>query len=193
MISAIDYDGTIANTNAEKAKWIKANLDREVLPWQCNRTDCIKLIGEETYERMSDYVYELESTLQAATVPGVTRALQAFSEAGDVYVITARLPRRVDYAREWLSQKGLAGYVKKVMTSQGSSKAEVCRIISATVLVDDDPRHLLDIPQVELIRVLLQNGRTAAPDITSGIVFCRSWEQVLRIVRLPRQPQLRSR
>jgi hypothetical protein len=46
LIIAVDYDGTIANTNAEAMKWIKTHVGRYVEPWQCNRTDCVPLIGK---------------------------------------------------------------------------------------------------------------------------------------------------
>ena len=75
LIIAVDYDGTIANTNAEAVKWIKTHVGRDVEPWQCNRTDCVPLIGKSPYEEMNDYVYERESTLAAAEVPGAANAL----------------------------------------------------------------------------------------------------------------------
>lgn len=50
LIIAVDYDGTIANTNAEAVKWIKTHVGRDVEPWQCNRTDCVPLIGKSPYE-----------------------------------------------------------------------------------------------------------------------------------------------
>ena len=69
LIIAVDYDGTIANTNAEAMKWIKTHVGRDVESWQCNRTDCVLLIGKSPYEEMNDYVYERESTLAAGS-PG---------------------------------------------------------------------------------------------------------------------------
>ena len=77
LIIAVDYDGTIANTHAEAVKWIKTHVGRDVEPWQCNRTDCVPLIGKSPYEEMNDYVYERESTLAAAEVPGAANALRA--------------------------------------------------------------------------------------------------------------------
>ena len=46
LIIAVDYDGTIANTNTEAVKWIKTHGGHDVEPWQCNRTDCVPLIGK---------------------------------------------------------------------------------------------------------------------------------------------------
>ena len=74
LIIAVDYDGTIANTNAEAVKWIKTHMGRDVEAWQCDRTDCVSLIGKSPYEEMNDYVYERESTLAAVEVPGGANA-----------------------------------------------------------------------------------------------------------------------
>ena len=88
QIIAVDYDGTIANTHAEAVKWIKTHVGRDVEPWQCNRTDCVPLIGKSPYEEMNDYVYERESTLAAAEVPGAANALRNLTVVGDVFVVT---------------------------------------------------------------------------------------------------------
>lgn len=181
-IFAIDYDGTIADTNAEKVKWIRANLPdlgREVHPWECDRTNCVPIIGLENYERMSAYVYERPSTMEAHEIPGAGAALRALCKAGDVYVITARPPRRIAFAEEWLTGQDLIGCVRGILTSVGSDKASVCKKVKAEVLIDDDARHLSDDSLSWLRRVLLQHGRKEAPDCAAGVVFCRSWEQVL--------------
>ena len=79
MIVAIDYDGTIADTNRQKVKWIRARLGIDVEPWQCNRTDCVPLIGIEAYEEMGREIYERESSLAAPEVPGALGALRGLA------------------------------------------------------------------------------------------------------------------
>ena len=160
LIIAVDYDGTIANTNAEAMKWIKTHVGRYVEPWQCNRTDCVPLIGKSPYEEMNDYVYERESTLAAAEVPGAANALRALTVIGDVFVVTNRRLHRIAYAREWLERMGLALSIREVITSHDSSKEQVCHQIGAHVLIDDDVRHLRDVRLEGLQRVWLQHGRT---------------------------------
>ena len=123
LIIAVDYDGTIANTHAEAVKWIKTHVGRDVEPWQCNRTDCVPLIGKSPYEEMNDYVYERESTLAAAEVPGAANALRALTVIGDVFVVTNRRLHRIAYAREWLERMGLALSIREVITSHDSSRS----------------------------------------------------------------------
>ena len=177
---AVDYDGTIANTNAQKAEWIRRNLGCEVPSWSCNRTDCIPLIDQVAYERMADEVYERDSTLQADEVRGAAVALRTLSEVGKVYILTARPRRRMEYAREWLSQRGLAALVTDVITSHGLSKATRCRAIGASALIDDDARHLTASDLGSIARILLQDGRTDVPPCAPGVMFCHGWADVLQ-------------
>ena len=179
LIIAVDYDGTIANTHAEAVKWIKTHVGRDVEPWQCNRTDCVPLIGKSPYEEMNDYVYERESTLAAAEVPGAANALRALTVIGDVFVVTNRRLHRIAYAQEWLERMGLALSVREVITSHDSSKEQVCHQIGAHVLIDDDVRHLRDVRLEGLQRVWLQHGRTQIDDCPMGVAFCSHWDEVL--------------
>src|SRR6185503_11927716 len=106
LILAVDYDGTIANTHAEAVKWIKTQLGRDVEPWQCNRTDCVPLIGKSPYEEMNDYVYERESTVAAAEVPALqTRFVPSQSLEMCSSLLTDRcvaLPTLESGSSEWV-------------------------------------------------------------------------------------------
>ena len=46
LIIAVDYDGTIANTNAEAMKWIKTHVGRDV-----SRGNAIALIACSHWEK----------------------------------------------------------------------------------------------------------------------------------------------
>jgi len=187
MIIAIDYDGTIGDTNQEKVKWIEVNLGKVVSPWECSRTECVPIIGLEAYERMSDYVYERENTLQANEVPGALDALRTLSRKTLLHIVTARPEARIAYAREWLESKDALSYIEEIHTSKGSSKAAVCSAIGASIVIDDDARHL-DVRHLRgvdvkgLFRVLLQNGREDEPDCGPGVRFCSTWQEVVKCV-----------
>lgn len=184
MITAIDYDGTIADTNGGKAAWIKANLGKDIDPWNCDRTNCVPIIGDANYRILGDWVYEYDSTLASAEVPGASSALRALAAAGDVYVISARPLRRLDFAREWLYRKGLLAYIRELYSSQDTSKADLCERVAAEVLIDDDARHLKHVELPGLRRILLQHGRSDGVDVGPNISFCRGWPEVLRVLRL---------
>ena len=185
MIIAIDYDGTIADTNREKVKWIAAQLGKRVSPWMCNRTDCVPLIGLDAYEKMGAAVYEQERTLQAVEVPGALDALRMLAARASLHVVTARPARRLAYARQWLEEKSVLACFDHLHTSAGSTKAAICATIGADILIDDDIRHLQNIRLDGLQRILLQDGRKERPDCRSEIHFCSNWkEAVLEIAAI---------
>jgi hypothetical protein len=183
MVIAIDYDGTIADTNREKATWIETHLGMVVSPWDCSRTNCVPIIGLDAYELMSDWVYERSSTLQAAPVPGALDALRALAQRAELHIVTARPPRRIAFAREWLEHKEMLQFIAGIETSVGRmSKAEVCATLGANVLVDDDARHLLKADVPGLVRILLQHGREESIDCGSEVRVCASWQQILDLL-----------
>lgn len=180
----IDYDGTIADTNRVKAAWIRERLGREVDPQACDRTSCVPIIGAASYEAMAAVVYERESSLKAPPVAGALDALRALREHGQVYVLSARLPHRLVFAREWLELHGAGEFADALLSSADSDKLSVCKQHGIDVLVDDDERHLVPVVKQGLQAVLLKvdfNGDMMPP---AGVQFCRSWAEVLKKIGL---------
>lgn len=178
---AIDYDGTIADTNSEKLRWIKEKLGREDVPhWMCNHTECAPIIGEADYKAMGSYVYERESTLAASEVPGALDALRVLSESGHrLVLLTARPAKRQEYSMQWLRAHGVDHLFADALSSHGTTKSVVCEQMSAQMLIDDDPRHVRDLMVPGLRRVLLQYGRPDTPSLSDGVMFCRSWDEIV--------------
>ena len=186
MRLAIDFDGTIADTNRVKADWILGKFGIVVEPWRCDRTHCVPIIGAEAYEEMSDHVYERASTLQCPEVPGAADALLTLSARAELHVVTARPPRRMEFAREWFIQNQLLYLVNGFHSSISTSKEEICRMVGASILIDDDLRHLEAVRLAGLRRILLQDGRTGLMDSPPEVVCCRSWAEVLNSLKTAR-------
>ncbi len=182
MIVAIDYDGTIADTNRQKVQWIRANLGIEVESWECNRTDCVPLIGVEAYERMGRDIYERKSSLDAPEVPGALQAIRDIARSAELHVVTARPSRNMNYSREWLQEKDVIDCLAGIVSSEGAAKSDICAALGARVLIDDDIRHLRGVEVEGLVRIYLQEGRETAPGCGPDVVFCRSWAEVVRLV-----------
>ena len=180
-VFGVDYDGTIANTNVIKARWIWEQLQVELAPWQCDRTSCVALIGEQNYKRMCDAVYERELSERAPPVQGALDALKALSKLGKVYVVTARVPHRVTFAREWLVQHCVADCVSDYLSSSGTDKQTICGSHGVGVLIDDDERHLTSISG-RVKRILLKPGLVGHLFVPDSVTLCRSWDEVLSSV-----------
>ncbi len=175
----VDYDGTIADTNFMKTKWIHENLGREIYPWQGDRTSCVPIIGAANYETMADVVYEREWSLQAPPVAGALDALRVLSGRGKVYVVTARLPHRLAFAKEWLGVQQVAGFVNGFLCSARIDKGKLCKDYGIDILIDDDVRHLRHMSQQHIRAILLKPGFKGELRLPVGLEFCRSWNDVL--------------
>jgi len=183
---AVDLDGVIADTTAVKAAWISANLGLSLEPWQCDRSTCVPLIGEDAYRAMATALWEREATELVRPVAGVLEALALLARQGAVHVITARFPERLAYAERWLAAHGADRLVRSVISSAGTDKAARCAQVGARVLVDDDPRHLGDTNPHAPEGLLLKPGcRGAVPAVPAGATLCRSWSDVLAHLGTP--------
>jgi uncharacterized HAD superfamily protein len=180
----IDYDGTIADTNRVKATWIRERLGREVDPQACDRTSCVPIIGADNYEDMATVVYEREWSLKAPPVVGALDGLRALHEHGQVYVLTARLPHRLAFAREWLEQHGVGEFAGALLSSADSDKLSVCKQHGIDVLVDDDERHLLPVVERGVQAILLKVDFNGDITLPAGVDLCRSWPEVLNKIGL---------
>ncbi|RKX34211.1 MAG: hypothetical protein DRP71_07830 [Verrucomicrobia bacterium] len=190
MIIAIDFDGTIGDANRLKVRWIDEHLGLAVSSWQCSYTECLPLVGREAYDRMGRCVYDRTGTLEANQVPGALDALRALSRIARLHIVTARSEASIPSAREWLTREGVISCIEEIHSSAGSSKATICTAIGASILIDDDVRHLLDFEINGFSPILLQDGREDSPDYGPDVVFCRSWPDILERIDEIGEPEI---
>jgi len=184
MVIAIDYDGTIGDANKLKSAWIKEHLGLVIPSWQCSYSECVPIVGAEVHKPMGDSVYGREGTLRAREISGALDALRTLSMKARLHIITARPEMRIPAAREWLERNEVLACIEEIHSSVDSSKAVLCSEIGASVLIDDDIRHLTDGEDTGLSRILLQDGRIDQPDYGPGVTFCRSWKEILKQIDL---------
>ena len=185
MRIGIDYDGTIADTNAVKSQWIQANLGQTIPPEKCDRTQCVPLIGKQNYERLAAVVYEREWSLRVSPVCGVVAALNKLSKAHQLVLVTARLKHRVEFASQWLMKQGLRGLFDEILSSDGTDKATICRDTGIDILLDDDRRHIDALDGQTTLGLWF---RPDSPDSLNrleqpeSVNSCVGWEAVVTVV-----------
>lgn len=178
MIIGVDFDGTIADTNSEKATWIKRELGFDVKPYMCDRTSCVKVVGQSEYERMSAKVYSEEKTLELHPIMGALEALEELRRVHEIVVVTARTNGRLRAAADWLGRYDQTRDLRCLGAQPGViSKVEVCLREGATVLVDDDERHVLEARDMGVRGILFKN--LAPPDYRrEDVKVCWSWKEI---------------
>jgi hypothetical protein len=179
---AIDYDGTIADTNTVKSRWIRQNLGRDLPPYFCDHSTCRPLVGEEVHQRMSAEVYTAQVTAEAPPVPGAIAAVRALASLAPVRVVTVRHGEELEWAWDWLRRQGVAGCIDQMVCAKGKNKVAVAREIGCRIMIDDDLRHLpTDVAQ----GMLLIHLRSGIPEhhrtISEGVVLCAKWEDAVAL------------
>jgi hypothetical protein len=184
MRIGLDFDGTIADTNAVKSAWIKVELGMHVPPYLCDRTSAVPIIGEENYRRMREQVYSEKNTSQFVPVAGLDAALTEMSRHSEFVLVTARGNLRL--VRAWLKSRG---FLKRIQmsdqTTNHQKKLEVCFELGIDLLVDDDSRHLPS-SDGSIHGILFKPGSPRSYRV-GDLPICRSWEAVAQFAILLNQ------
>ncbi len=180
---AVDYDGTIADTNLVKSKWLKRNMNIDIPAWRCDRTLCETIIGREKYNEMAKDVYGRELSLGASEVRGAREGLKQLKELGSVFVLTARDPEMLQWAEIWLAEHGVRDDVEQVIANLGQPKLKLCQEYQINVLIDDDQRHVFEAEPGDIRRILLKNGMDGTLDVPEYVTLCRDWGEVTVVVK----------
>ena len=182
MIIGVDFDGTIADTNREKAAWIQRELGLNLQPYICDRTCCVEVIGEREYERLSAEIYNKENTRRLQPVHGVFEAFEILRRLHTILVVTARAETTLRSAQDWLARHEETRGLKCVgVPTRTVLKSEICLREGATVLVDDDERHVSRIAPVGITGILLKNS-APADFRRQGLTVCRCWTEVTGLI-----------
>lgn len=181
----VDFDGTMADTNAAKAGWIRQRLGLVIPPWACDRTSCVPIIGGEQYDRMAADVYSQSATMTVQPVEGAIDGVKRLAAVGDVVVITGRKSQALSAAVEWIEGKGLRPMVRDVITCGVDAKATVALRIGCSVLIDDDVRHAFGTICSPLRFILLKIGLRESVRMQLPFPVCDSWPRAIEFATEP--------
>lgn len=184
MIVALDFDGTVADTNFIKSEWIKNNLGLTIPAYQCDRTSCVPIIGIENYNRMGRDVYSKSCTINIPIVTGCMEVIAKLKTIGQLFIITARTGTRLLVASEWLSRYKETKDVGVIgIDTTICSKLEKCRKNNVSILIDDDERHLLNSQNFNICGILFK--KDAPHNFASKYKnVCSSWMAIYKCLKL---------
>ncbi len=179
---AID-SGIILDSNRVKQQWLLINLGLKLDLWQVNKTECEPLIGSETYERMRQEVFSREGILSHPVMDGVKEFFYRFRE-NEFYMLTVKTPKFIPYIISWLHQNIKSfSIIPKVFTAYDTTKARICEQEGIDIIIDDDIRHLREIPDsVKRIFLKLQQPNKNL----EGITQFGSWNEVAEYLDQPK-------
>ncbi|XVE70793.1 hypothetical protein DITRI_Ditri10aG0099300 [Diplodiscus trichospermus] len=101
-------------------------------------------------------------------IPGAQRAIHNLSRFCNLSVVTSRQNVIKDHTIEWL-EKHYPGLFQEIhfgnhfaLDGESKPKSEICRLLGAKILIDDNPRYAVECAQVG-IRVLLFDYENSYP------------------------------
>lgn len=181
MKIGVDFDGTIADTNAEKSRWIENNLGLKIPSYQCDKTSCLTIIGEKYYRKMGKEIYSTKITTTLAPIENSLKTLELLKKKAIIYIITARNGWRLNDAKDWLSKYRETEDLQVIEYEKSTqNKIELCKDNSITVLIDDDERHF-PLNSSKILPILFKYKAPIKMQIcNSPIKVCTHWENVYK-------------
>lgn len=176
----LDFDGVVADTAALKRHWLGNRLSLSLDSCPVDRSSLLSWIDKDTYEEMQKSV-GFADTMLAAPIDGALEAILSLSQSVDFVLLSARPPEKIVWAREWMRSYGLLGSFSSVFSSYRRSKKELAHLTMASWLVDDDARHLSDLPRG--LRGVHFGGSPALTDVLHPVVV-KSWAELVSILRV---------
>lgn len=142
MRLGLDFDGVISDTIPRVIEYARAMHGLELSAF-----DVVAPGGPAglVFDTWLQLITDTHGTPYALTMPptdGALPALKHLFESNHIVVVTARRGQALDYASAWLAQTGLAGYVNDIVSSAGTTKAEIAHGLGLAVLVDDVVENL---------------------------------------------------
>lgn len=168
---AVDVDEVLGNFVSALNKFIadRYSLKRSVSEyhvyeffkiWNCSR--------QEADIRVHEFFKSSYFKKGIHPIPGAQRALHRLSRFCDLSVVTSRQNVIKDDTIEWL-EKYYPGLFQEMhfgnhfaLHGKSRPKSEICRLLGAKILIDDNPRYAVECAQVG-IRVLLFDYKNSYP------------------------------
>lgn len=190
---AVDVDEVLGNFVSALNKFIadRYSLKRSVSEyhvyeffkiWNCSR--------QEADIRVHEFFKTPYFKNGIHPLPGAQRALHKLSRFCNLSVVTSRQNVIKDHTIEWL-EKHYPGLFHEIhfgnhfaLDGESRPKSEICRLLGAKILIDDNPRYAIECAQVG-IRVLLFDYENSYPwcktqsiDEHPLVTKVHSWEEV---------------
>lgn len=136
---AIDMDDVLADTTGKFIDIYRRDFDATTTPERFRNQSFHEILDQETYDRLSTYVYQPGFFADIAIMEGAVEVTRALSEKYDLFVTTAAMEFRNSFVDKY---DWLARYFPHIPWQQWVFLGDKS-IIRAEYMIDDMPRNLL--------------------------------------------------
>jgi len=190
MRIAIDFDGTIANTNSLHHDYCKEHFGIE-LPIEATVSPLREaFLTAEQIKELRRYIHR-EATLLAPLVPGARAAVQQLADAGNqIIILTARPAKGVLFAKKYLALNKIPfnqfifiEESKKRTLSDGTllTKKLVIERLNIDVMIEDQVKGVSG-SGGRITAILLNQPWNRNEKISEGIIRMGSWDAIARLL-----------
>ena len=194
MIIGIDIDSTINRAHyydiihgRELCK--KLGITKEEKPWNINVKDIFGFNDEEYNNYMLTYFpWNCKYNKLEPGAQSVIKEL--YDKMHDIYIITARdenydkSPYKGRYMKadtiKWFAQNNIP-YNKLIFSAK--NKAEVCKANNVDVMIDDDPKHILECSEQGIPTIIAAQSYNENLIGTPNTYYSRNWFHTLSILK----------
>ncbi len=201
MRIAIDFDGTIADTNQLHNAFCKKNFGID-LPIEGTVDPLRKiLLTSDQITEVRQYIYG-EATLQAPLVPGAREAIRKLAAEGhSILILTSRAKEGIHYPKEYMrlnripynhllyvSEKDDRFVVDETGEKIKLSKAVVIKRLDIDVMIEDQVKGLLEEKKdktkvvINAIPILLTRPWNQNEKVQSGIIRLPNWKTIIEFL-----------
>lgn len=191
-IIAIDIDDTIADSTEALRRRVndRFGVDLALNDYRIKADywgyyeSVWSLHGLADRARHDDFAAEMvEDQSHVPLLPGALFAINILSKKYTIVLITARDKSWEDATKRWLSEQLRDTDVKIYFTTShidasGKTKGEICKLIGASVLIDDNPEHCVSAHKAGVETILFGNYGWHYK-VPAYLVNCRDWQAVL--------------
>jgi hypothetical protein len=200
---AVDCDEPLADMNAYMQPWHNRNYRQGLPPIGVEDIFTFKLwdvwgCSKEEGERRILEFYESEDFRNMTPTPGSIEGVAAIAEDNDPFVLTSRVGAAIPQTKPFID-KHYQDYFDKIIFAKnyalggnGHSKAKICDIENAGLLIDDFICYALECLEAGIPSILFdrpwnrESGMKEAglERLPSGIVRAKNWRQAVALVDL---------
>lgn len=181
MVAHVDAFLEFSNKNYGTNYTIEDYCDRWGILW--------KIEDDAEIKRRAREFHTPESAMSYRFLDGAKDAIEQLGKSYDLYIVTARPEYLVEITQEWVNMH-LNGVFKGVhfvpiwIPENKVTKADICRQIGASYLIDDVVKHCNLAAEGGITAVLFGDYAWNRNDeIKKGVVRCKDWQEVVNFLQ----------
>lgn len=188
-IIAVDFDDVIVQTGLHFLEFSDREYGKTIHPKHLySPTFEAWNIPSKEFERRVINFHTTEQRHNLQLVTGVGDALAVLSKSAELHIVTGRPPSLTEVTHEivdyYFPDIFASISFTNIFSGQPTPKAEVCKRIGATLLIDDHIGHAQEVA-AEGIDVLLFGDHpwNQTSELPANIRRVNGWDEVLKIVK----------